>query len=198
MINVKSINRIRIFFAVNMVLIIIFFVIIPGIKETGRQGKVTEQDIKTYIKNSQTVKLTSYEIIGKNRNREKYFDDAPLVRKPSKKNYTVIKDKKTKKIYKVELYHRQSIMPSKRREESIISLRVNREELNKSGTMEQPIIALRYASGLEDYDNHVLELEYLYNVREYLTYKDHVPIPNDSPLYYIPMIWAAIVIAGFS
>ncbi|GEM_PF-3324024 len=192
------VNKLRNFFFVNMVLGIIFLIVVPGIKETRRQGKVTEQDIKTYIKNSQIVELTAYQTVGEVAHREKYFNDAPLVRKPAKKEVTTVKDLETNRLYRVELYHPQSFTMISEDSKAPLYLWVNSRELKKPGTIEEPTIVLRYAMGYKDYANYVAEYKYLYNVREYLTYKDHVPIPNDRPLYYIPMIWAAITIAGFS
>jgi len=70
--------------------------------------------------------------------------------------------------------------------------------LKKKGTIEEPIIALRYSIGREDYNNFVAQYKYVFNIKEYLTYKNYEPFTAAHPGYYWVMAWVFISIAGFS
>lgn len=54
-------NKFRIFFAINLVLVIIFKIILPGYKELRREKQVTKNDINKYKSNSTLITLKNYE-----------------------------------------------------------------------------------------------------------------------------------------
>lgn len=191
-----TLQKLRILFAVSIVLLIIFRIIIPGYQEIKREGKITDKDIQEYRNNSTIVKIPNYERLPQDERTEVYFDGTPFVKKNGRKRIALIKDLSTGKILKVELYHPQSIITINPNHKDFW-LKVNNEELkSKQGTLNEPIIALRY--GLDpDENNFVPQEEYDYSVREYLTYRNYTP-PSKDFIYYLTMAWVFITIAGFS
>ncbi|WP_407402928.1 hypothetical protein [Chryseobacterium sp.] len=189
-------NKLRVFFAVNLVLIIIFRIIIPGYKEIEREKKINQEIVRQYINNSVTIRVSNYKIISTEDDSEFYFDGTPFVKKAAYKSYNYIQGD-DQKIYKIELYHPQSIIILNNKVRKDTYLSINKNELNKKGSMEDPIIALRYSvDGFMN--NNVPQEEYFYNVKEYLTYKDYKPLTSADPWYYIIMVWVFVTIAGFS
>ena len=191
-----TLNKLRILFAISIILLIIFRIIIPGYHEIKREEKITDKDIQEYMNNSTIVKIPNYERLPQDERTEVYFDGTPFVKKNGVKRMALIKDLSTDKIFKVELYHPQSIITITPNHEDFW-LKVNNDELKrKKGTLNEPIIALRY--GLDtDENNFVPQEKYNYNVKEYLTYKDYIP-PSKDFVYYLTMAWVFITIAGFS
>lgn len=191
-----TLNKLQIFFAINLILIIVFKIIIPGYQEIKREGRVTDEDIQEYKNDSKIVKLLNYERLQKDERREVYFDGTPFVKKNGRKETTFIKDQVTGKIFKLELYHPQGIINIRKNRDNFW-LKVNNNELtSKKGTLSDPIIALRYGLGTDE-NNFVPQEEYDYNVKEYLTYKNYTPSAKDI-IYYLNMIWVFVTIAGFS
>ncbi|WP_407402926.1 hypothetical protein [Chryseobacterium sp.] len=192
----KILNYLRYFFAVNLILIIITRIIIPGYKEIKREKKISDVDIKNYIKDSEIIKLVNFKKINYSVIPVEYFDGTPFVKKVGYKRIAYLTSD-DQKIYKIELYHPQSILILNNNVRKDTYLSINKNELNKKGSMEDPIVALRYSvDGFMN--NNVSDEKYNYNVKEYLTYKDYKPFTSADPWYYIIMVWVFVTIAGFS
>ena len=189
-------SKLRILFGISIILLIIFRIIIPGYQELKREKKVTNNDVQKYKDHSTIIKLSNYEKLLKEDSTEVYFDGTPFVKKYSTKESTLIKDKITSKIYKLELYHPQSFIDIGKNDENLW-VTVNRDEIkNKKGNLSDPIIALQYGFG-ENKNSFVSQEKYDYSVREYLIYKNYNP-PIEDFIYYLNMAWVFITIAGFS
>ncbi len=173
------------------------FVLIPGISEYNRQNKVKEKDILDYKKNSSILILDEYDNLTKSSTREKYFEGAAYLKQGAKKRIAFIRDLKSNKIFKIELFHPQSLMMIRFGKGDKLKVVVNSDELKKKGTIEDPIIALRYTID-GDMNNNVSDEKYNYNVKEYLTYKDYKPINEASFLFILKMFWVIVTIIGFS
>lgn len=191
-----TLQKLRILFAISIVLLIIFRIIIPGYQEIKREGKITDKDIQEYRNNSTIVKIPNYERLPQDERTEIYFDGTPFVKKGGRKEFTIIKDISKGKFFKIELYHPQSLMTIRPNRDNLW-LKVNNDELkSKRGTLNEPFIALRYGLGTDE-NNYVPQAEYDYNVKEYLTYRNYTP-PSKDFIYYLTMIWTFVTIAGFS
>lgn len=191
-----TLNKLRILFAISIVLLMIFRIIIPGYQEVKREGEITDKDVQEYKNNSEIVKITNYERLSQDERTEVYFDGTPFVKKNGRKEFSIIKDVSTGKFFKIELYHPQSVITIRPNRDDLW-IKVNNEELkSKKGTLDEPIIALRYGLGTDE-NNFVPQAEYDYNVKEYLTYKNYTP-PSKDFVYYLTMAWVFITIAGFS
>ena len=188
--------RLRILFAISIIILIIFRIIIPGYQEIKREEKIIDKNIQEYKNNSTIVKIPNYERVPQDERTEVYFDGIPFVKKYSTKETTLIKDKVTGKIYKLELYHPQSFIDIGKNDENLW-VTVNQNELkNKKGNLNDPIIALQYGFG-ENKNCFVSQEKYDYSIREYLIYKNYTP-PIEGFMYYLNMAWVFITIAGFS
>lgn len=189
-------SKMRLFFAINILLLIIFRIVIPGYKEIKRQKEVTANTINKYKNNSTIIKVPNYEKLLKEDKNEIYFDGTPFVKKYSTKEISLIKDKTAGKIYKLELYYPQSFIDIGKNDESFW-LAVNNNELkNKKGTANDPIIVLQYGFGPIK-NSYIPQEKYDYSIKEYLTYKDYT-VPSKDLIYYLNMIWVFVTIAGFS
>lgn len=188
-------NKFRIFFAVSLFILIIFRIVIPGYKELKRERKVTEKDVHDYVMNSVIINISNYEIY--NQSSEVYMDGAPFIKHHSIKNVVYIKDLDTQKIYKLELFHRQSLYLYSDGQKATLSLVVNEKEINKGEGSNRPVIALRYTFADKAIDNYVLDNQYIFSVSEYLIYKNYIPLTSNHLSYYLVLFWTVITIGGF-
>lgn len=191
-----TLERLRIFFLISVVLIGVFRVYIPGRQEFNRQEKITTSMVSEYKDNSTFVDLPNFEKLKVEERMETYYDGTPFVRKQATRSFSFIREITTGLIYKIESYRYPGIISIGRNEDNVW-VKVNRkEQKSKKGTMGDPIIALQYGFGT--YNNpDVPPEDYDYNIREYLTYKDYTPPAHDL-FYYLNMIWNFGTLFGLS
>ncbi len=81
-----TVNEVRIFFFISLLLVIVFRLIIPGISEVKRQNKISEKNVSDYNLNSETVTIPQYRILGEKNKSVEYTDGVPLVKKVGRKD----------------------------------------------------------------------------------------------------------------
>ena len=135
----------------------------------------TEEEINTYIQNSEVVELTDFT----------FFDVERMVtyaRQPLRRNHsTLYKDiakvysSDRKKNFVLETYDvpgRISVNAEILRRCPKLYLVVNKDDLHnpKLGSKEKPVPALLWYTSPDSKFNHVPEINYIHSVKEYLTY----------------------------
>lgn len=192
-----KLERLRIFFLISVVVSGIFKIYIPGRQEFKRQEKITDSIVADYKVNSFIVDIPNFEKLSSDGWAiETYFDGTPLVRKSAQRTFVFIRDRTTGLIYKVESYFSPWIIGIAQADTNLW-LKINSVDRKMiKGTLEQPIVVLQYGFGSHD-DPSVSSEDYTYSVREYLTYKDYTPPPQDV-FYYLNMIWAFVNLFGFA